>query len=345
MADKRKILITGVTGYIGQQLLSQLDFNKFNIYCLVRDLDSEIVHQLTQKHTKITWLTGDITKPKSLSVPKQVEVLIHIAALTNAPKDVSDPWSLFKQVNIDGTSNILRAMPAALKQVVLISSVDAAGSLQQLESADENIPLQPNTHYDVSKLASEKIVKDLSEELGFEYTIIRPSMVFGPGESNPEMFKINTLIALYFKLIRMGVFPMFGWGQNKVPLVSVRDVNQVISRSILHSKAYGETFNAVSGFDLTFRKLIREMKTIANPSCVVLPIPLVFLKPSLKLFEMLVSPLGITLPITAKGVTYLTTSRSYDSSKAEDLLGYQPTPMQQTLQEMYSWLHSSEKSS
>lgn len=342
MAKKKNLLITGATGYIGRQFLNELDFSSYHVSCLVRDASSSAVKELQLAYPAITFISGDITKPNSLThIPKKSEYLLHIAALTNAPKNIDQTWPLFKQINVDGTSNIIRAMPASFKQCIFVSSVDAAGSLQPLVNADEDILPQPNTEYDTSKLAAEKVVKQLASEKGFAYTIIRPSMVFGPGKSNPEMFKINTLISLYFKLVKIGLFPMFGWGNNYVPLVAVADVVKILMASIGNKKVRNQTINAVSSQPIRFKELISKIKTIANPRCLVLPIPLFILKPSLRLLELLTKPVGVTLPITAKGVTYLTTSRSYDSTKAKQLLNYSSTPLSETLQQTYRWLQQS----
>jgi nucleoside-diphosphate-sugar epimerase len=339
---KKNVLITGATGYIGQVFLQQIDFKKYDVHCLVRSKESDTVLNIKKDFPSLQFIEGDITDQKSLkNIPDDTEILMHIAALTNAPKGIEDTWPLFKKINVDGTSNIIKAMPKKLKQVVFVSSVDAAGSLQVVSQATEEIPTNPNTEYDKSKLAGEKIVAKLAKQQNFAYTIIRPSMVFGPGDSNPEMFKINTLISLYFKLVKLGVFPLFGNGSNMVPLVAVNDVCQLINNSILNKKAYQQVFNAACDNPLNLKQLIKTIKEIANPNCIVIPIPLFLLKTGLSILEFITKPLGISLPLTAQGVTYLTTSRSYDISKAKNLLDYQPTPLKKALQETYNWLTKS----
>ena len=110
----RKILVTGATGYLGRHLVPALKKNKFNVMCLVRR-HSDVIGL---KDAKLE--IGDIIDIDSLNAiikDNKIDVVIHLAAITNA----LDPN--IEKVNVIGTKNLVGACKNnKVKKIIFISS-------------------------------------------------------------------------------------------------------------------------------------------------------------------------------------------------------------------------------
>lgn len=335
------VLITGGTGFIGQHLVHKLvTETDYNLVLLVRSqqkFDTVRTPLESKYHPRIKALVADLLKPSTLNLPSSVTHIIHLAALTNAPKDARDVDRLFRRWNVDATRHLLTAAPRTLKQFVFISSVDAAGSLSPVINSNEHQIEHPDTAYDRSKQLAEKTVKKMCAARKTPYTILRPSMVYGPGASNPEAFKINNLIHLYLKLVKRGVFPLLGSGHNHVPLVSVDTVTQACLLALTTPQAQNQTYIITDNPTPTFRELIKTMATVLNPNCLLLPFPLWLLQPTLSIGEAILAPLGKSPPLSPQGLKYLTTSRSYSNKKVQQDLGLKHQPLSSSIQKTVKW--------
>jgi len=322
-----KILLTGATGFIGQHLVNNLVSKGYKVICLVRNV--ALAQKKLLNHPNINYVKADITELKSLEkAPFAVDCVVHLAALTNPPKGIKNTWPLFKKINIIGTENLLSHLKET-GQFIFISSVDSQGSLKDLNQVDETYVGKPDSAYDKSKKIAEKRVIEICQKKGFSYTILRPTMVYGPGRSNPKMMKINNMIFLFGKVVKMGLFPLLGNGDNMLPLVHIDNVVQGIKRSIDNKRALGEIFILNDKENFSFAQIIDFISQILNKKCFKVKIPLPLLN--------FVFSLPIPLPLSKKGLEYLTTSRSYSIQKAQKLLEYKPFGTKQGLEKTFKW--------
>jgi nucleoside-diphosphate-sugar epimerase len=137
--------------------------------------------------------------------------VFHIAAATSAPDERS-----FMVRNVEGTENVLRiAQKAGVKNIIVLSSLAAAGPTVDGAPISEEVPCRPVSLYGKSKMRMEELIKDQAES-DQRITIIRPPAVYGPREEN-----IYTL----FKSASRGIAPIIGDGNRpRVSMVHVRDL-------------------------------------------------------------------------------------------------------------------------
>lgn len=182
-STKKRVLVTGGTGFIGSHLVELLLEKGFAVACLVRDPHRP--HWLRGLNVDV--VQGDCSKPESL-VPavRDASIVFHLAGLTKAMHTRD-----YYLVNHLGTRNILEACARhnpAIRKFVLVSSLAAAGPGQNGRPVrDTDVP-RPVSDYGKSKLLAEEEALRFKNEL--PVVILRPSAVYGPRDRDMyELFR------------------------------------------------------------------------------------------------------------------------------------------------------------
>jgi nucleoside-diphosphate-sugar epimerase len=228
------ILVTGATGYIGQKLLSQLS-NSEPILVLSRKPQAV-------KKSNVTFVHGDLSQADSL-VGKfdHVDTVIHLASITHAYDQET-----YDRINVQGTQNLLNALPKNLKQFVYVSTNCA----------------EPGAGwYGESKLAAEKLVKKYLKN----YVILRVADVYG-GQGEKSLEK------LIDSCRQWPVFPMIGSGDFKMAPVHIDDVLFAIQKSLAIK---GQHELDVSGLEpTTLNNLVTSIYSLFKKPATIIPVPL-----------------------------------------------------------------------
>lgn len=141
---KKKILVTGASGYIGKHLVKKLLKKDYQVTALVRDLSS--VPSWLKNNQQVILVKGDLNNQASLKKAlKGAGIVFHLAAALN----IFEKNNQLKQTNIQGLKNLLLACKQQNRPLnfIFASSIDAQ---------------KRNSDYAKSKLKGEKIVKDFS---------------------------------------------------------------------------------------------------------------------------------------------------------------------------------------
>ena len=233
--DHSKYLIIGGSGFVGSKLISEIGVNK----CLNLDKNkSPFFNEITT--------IGDIRFPEQIKFDSKTNCVVLLAA---EHRDDVSPISLYYDVNVEGTRNVLEKMDKnGIKNLIFTSSVAVYGLNKN--NPDEHHIHDPFNHYGKSKWKAEKVIKDWYEKnpYGKSVTIIRPTVIFG------EQNRGNVYNLL--KQIASGKFLMIGKGQNKKSIAYVGNVVKFIKYRIgLSTKGY-DVFNYVDKPDLTMISLL-----------------------------------------------------------------------------------------
>lgn len=181
--EKRRVLVTGGTGFVGSHLVERLLRNGYAVACLVRDL-----RQLRWlEGMEVQLAEGDCTRPESLAAALQgVSHVFHCAGLTKA-KRARD----YYLVNHLGTRNLLEACAQynpGLEKFILVSSQAAAGPSPDGRPVNDSDKPQPVSDYGRSKLLAENEVSGFKDR--FPVVILRPTAVYGPRDVDVfELFR------------------------------------------------------------------------------------------------------------------------------------------------------------
>lgn len=202
-----KILIIGGSGFVGSRLISTI--GKKN--CLNFDKN------LSPFYPDITEII-DIRNANDIIIPKNISTVILLAA---EHKDNVSPQSLYYDVNVNGTLNVLKSIDnSRVKNLIFTSSVAVYG-LNKNNPSEEN-EKDPFNHYGKSKLKAEEIIEKWYKESSKNksITIIRPTVIFGERNRGNVYNLFNQIIS--------GKFMMIGNGENKKSMAYVGNVVELL---------------------------------------------------------------------------------------------------------------------
>lgn len=182
------VLVTGGSGLIGSFLIETLIVRGHEVRAIYRNQ----VPQFPQAE-KVQWAEGDILDPLFLRDALQdVQYVFHCAGLVSyAPQDKE----LLKQVNIEGTANIVNACLACesikLCHVSSIAAIGRSRTADVLTEKNKWDAADKHSAYASSKYFGElEVWRGISE--GLNAVIVNPSVVLGPADwnrSSTQLFK------------------------------------------------------------------------------------------------------------------------------------------------------------
>jgi len=181
------ILVTGGSGLVGSELISQLLAQGNKVKAIYSSTP------LINTHQNLSTIKCDILDTASLDeIMQGVSYLYHCAGIVSFNKKNKN--KLFK-INIEGTANVVNAaLDAGIIKMVHVSSVSALGRIRENETVTEEMiwtEESSNSVYGKSKYLGEmEVWRGIGE--GLQAVIVNPSMILGCGDWNKgssEIFK------------------------------------------------------------------------------------------------------------------------------------------------------------
>jgi len=192
---KKKILITGSSGYIGSHLLHILDGTDYYIDCI--DLNPPQINNGVYRKRDIC--------NKHITVHPHIryDAVIHLAASVNVGESVDYP-AMYYQNNVEGTLNILEKFSY---NNLIFASTGAAESMQ--------------SPYGISKRMAEDCIKSFCTKNNIDFTIFRFYNVIGSTAAKP-----TNPDGLFYNLLQApsrGSFTIYGNDYNTGDGTAIRD--------------------------------------------------------------------------------------------------------------------------
>src|SRR4030042_952579 len=151
----KRILVTGGSGCLGQYLFKQLVKKGYKVTCILHRKGSRVC-----EGTNIVY--ADIQKKIPQQAVAGVNIVIHLASEVHSPN-----WKPNYMTNVIGTKNIIKACKDnKIRKLIYISSI--------------NTLLKNKGPYGKTKKMAEMCVR----KSGLNFVVIRPSMIYGAGDSN-----------------------------------------------------------------------------------------------------------------------------------------------------------------
>jgi UDP-glucose 4-epimerase len=262
-----RILVTGITGFVGCNLLKPLSERGFSVTGAVRN-KANLQERGVEGDIRILEvgsIDGDSDWGDAL---QDVDVVIHLANRAHVMKERShDPLQEFRQVNRDGTRALAeQAMAAGVKRFVFVSSIKVNGeeTAPGIPFTEEDIP-QVQDPYGQSKLEAEQLLWELAQTSDMEVVVIRPPLVYGPG--------VKANFRAMMRWLNRGIPLPFGALDNRRSLIAVENLVDFIITCIDHSAAANNTFLVSDGEDLSTTDLLRRMAAALGRPARLLPVP------------------------------------------------------------------------
>lgn len=316
----KAILITGASGLLGTHLVRHLLYQGYdNIRATYRTSEDRAVLQDSSAE-QVTWVKCDILDLPALEEAIQgAEWVFHCAGLVSF--DPRDAQAL-REVNIAGTANVVNLCLAYnIEKLLHVSSIAALGRTKPGQTISEAIRWERtpfNTRYGISKfLGEQEVWRGIAE--GLNAVIINPSVILGSGRWTDGP-------ARFFSMLYDG-FPFYPQGSTS--LVDARDVARMMLL-LMEGPYSGERFIASAGH-LTYQDLFQKIAAALER-----PSPRYALSPILKHIALRFFQLKGLWSKERRFITTETVRQSsleffYDNSKSIQQLGFEYTPLDQTI--------------
>lgn len=293
------IFITGGTGFIGKHLVKFLAQEGHFLYVLARKPES--ARDMAGEKVKI--IQGTIEDPKSYRsvFENPIDAVYHLAAIPGqkwgwSPKD-------YHAINVLGTKNLLDMCEDKIRLFIFCSSINAI----------ENEAGFARAPYGRSKNEAEKIV---TAQKKFKTAIIRPAIVYGPGDRCGMMTQLC-------QMIKKRKFFLIGSGKNILPLVYINDLVTAFVQTLDMAET-GQIIEISGPDSLPIRTIAG---TIAKKLGTALPpfhMPIWLAKTAAYLSEKIFPLIGKEPLITRPRIDMMTKNNPISFEKARKILGYSP---------------------
>lgn len=246
---KKRVLITGITGFAGSHMAEFLLKKKFDIYgvCRWRSNRDNILH--LNKRLKL--IEADLLDPHSLDalmLETRPDYIFHLAAQSFVPASWTSP-AVTLETNVVGTANLFESVRRAqIDPVILIAcSSEEYGLVKKDEvPIKETNPLRPLSPYGVSKVAMDYLGYQYFKSYGMR--IVRTRAFNHTGPRRGEVFVNSTFAKQIAEIEKRKRKPIIKVGNLEAQrdFTDVRDIVKGYYLAVLKGEP-GEVYNICSG--------------------------------------------------------------------------------------------------
>jgi nucleoside-diphosphate-sugar epimerase len=200
-----KILITGITGLIGRNVLSSLvsAHPEVEFCALVRPQSDSRRLGSNQDRIRIVEIDlADIPALKEFLFTNEFNTIVHIAALRGGRKFSRQEYL---RSNVYSTEQMVEYCQAKNARLIFCSSVGVFGAIPVELPAGRDTEKNPDNYYHFTKIESEKIINK-AILTGLKAAIVRPSITYGPGDKGFPYQLVKMVHHYRFPLINKRVW-------------------------------------------------------------------------------------------------------------------------------------------
>ena len=284
------VLVTGATGFVGRRVVKTLLAQGNPVRCLVR---TPVAAALLDTD-RVDLHFGDVADPASLTPAfNGVDAVVHLVAIIREKGSAT-----FDAINVQGTHNVAEAASAAgVKRLLHISAIGA-----------QDNPAFPYLH---SKWRGEQAVA----QAGVPYTILRPSIIFGPSD---EFITTLAALAKAFPAV-----PVPGNGRNSFQPIHVDDVARCVAASLDRPDLAGNTVEIGGPDQLSYDQIVDTVVAAFRLRRVLFHIPKALLRPMLAIMQaILPNP-----PATGHQLDMLSLDNICELDSVRRHFGFPPRPL------------------
>ena len=321
-----KVLVTGITGYIGEHCAAELLREGYEVVGTFRslakaDATRKAISKVAQTDN-LTFVEANLLSDKGWNDAMQgCSYVLHVAS----PFFLKEPQNENELIApaVDGTLRVIKAAKSAeVKRLVLTSSTFAiiagkeTGKYGPQDWSDTNKNIGA---YAKSKTLAERAAWAEVKGGNLDLTVINPGAVFGPPIGSKDGAQNIAMIADMIAG-KMPMIPDMAMG-----MIDVRDVAKLHIAAMTKSGALGKRFIACTAEPIEISTIAQVLRDAGFSKAPTRKAPTFLLK-FMGIFDKQVKGM---LPFIGK-------KASYDNSETFEILEWKPTPMSQSFKEMAS---------
>lgn len=284
-----KIIITGISGFVGQNL---------STYLSEKDIET---HGLSLRR-----------KDWKNKINSNAEAIIHLAGKAHDTANTSVDTEYFK-INRDLTIQLYEEfLKSDVRDFFYFSSVKAVADTVET-SLTEDVEAKPLTPYGKSKLEAEKYILSIPIPSGKRVFIIRPCMIHGPGNKG----NLNLL----YKVVERGLpWPLASF-DNQRSFLSIDNLSFLIYEMLRNSNLPSGIYNFADDDVVSTNDLVRIIGAVLGKNVSLCKIPVGLIKSVVKLGDV------IPFPLNSERLKKLTESYVVSNTKIKKALGIEKLPL------------------
>lgn len=236
------IVITGATGFVGEEIVKQVRAAGFPVRAIVRETRS--AQWLADRYGAELFHGNVLFAPSIEGAMQGAKCVIHLVGIIHEQKE-----STFERAHTQATQHVVNeAKKAGVKRFLHMS---ALGTRENARS-----------RYHQTKWAAEGYVR----KSGLAWTIFRPSVIYGPKD-----ISVNTLVKV---MRRLPFVPVLGNGNTKIQPISVENVARAFVAATRNDNSIGRTYDLCGPEAFTWNELYDKLQSILGSRKPKLHLPL-----------------------------------------------------------------------
>ncbi len=237
-----RILLTGVTGYIGKRLLPVLIEKGHDIICCVREKSRLTIHEKLLSQVEIIEI--DFLKtPQAENFPKNIDVAYYLI------HSMSTSSEKFDSLESQAASNFKIYMESTtVKQIIYLSGICNEDKLSK-------------------HLLSRRKVEDILASDNYSLTVLRAGIIVGSGSASFEI--IRDIVE------KLPILITPKWVLTKAQPIAIRDVITYLRRVLLHEQCFNKAFDIGGPEILTYKEMMLQYAHIRKLKRRLITTPLI----------------------------------------------------------------------
>ena len=237
-----RILLTGVTGYIGKRLLPVLIEKGHEIVCCVREKNRLTIHEKLLKQVEIIEIDFLKTSHPE-NFPKDIDAAYYLI------HSMSSSSEQFDTLESSAASNFKKTLEStSVKQVIYLSGISNEDKLSK-------------------HLLSRRKVEDILKSDKYSLTVLRAGIIVGSGSASFEM--IRDIVE------KLPILITPKWVLTKAQPIAIRDVITYLQRVLFNEQCYNQNFDIGGPEVLTYKEMMLQYAQIRKLKRRLITTPLI----------------------------------------------------------------------
>lgn len=294
---RKLIYLAGATSFLGNKILQKLLENDEKVRCLSRSMQARRkLEEIQQKYPKNIEITGGN--------------LLSSDSLIYGLKDINKAVYVVRLEYRRCVKNFIEAaIKCNVKRIVFISST--------------TVLLPTELKVKKEKLLSEESIKNS----GLDYTILRPSMIYG-GDGDNNFSKMLNFIK------KKRFFVVFGSGENMIQPVYVEDIAASVLAVLKSSKTIKKTYELAGKYPLKYNEMLRIVRKKCRFPFRIIRLPIEVSKFAVGIYKQIMKKSDLD----TDQIDRMKIDKVYPYSNAANDFGYAPLSFEEGIEKEISEL-------